>query len=358
MDEVTLSIGDQDWSGWTAVAMGRALDQAAGQFELDLVEHCRRASDDLRPLTEHQPCLLSLGEDVVIRGVIDQVAPSYDANTHRISVTGRSLVAQLVDCSCEFQGGALGGMSLAAIARKLAEPFGVEVVDLAGEEEVFPRVQVELGETAHEVLERLARQRGVFLTDDAEGRLVIRRRSTALQGRLCKGGNVLRARGDLDGSQTFSFYEFRGQTEGRDGDSPRVSARVIGRAVDAGVPIHRPMIMLPETQGAAARLQDRAEFEAATRRGRGRQWTYTINGWRRPDGALWAIGEEVEVTDDFMGFEEERLLVVRLRFRFDSGGRIAELTVAPPEGYDLRAEEPEGGRTVAKKEKLTGWDAI
>lgn len=354
MSEVTLTIGETDWRGWTAVAVSRALEEVAGRFELDLTDRWPGSTAAMRPITEHAPCAVSIDGETVIRGVIDQVAPSYDARRHSVRVSGRSLPGQLVDCSAEIATGELKGLTLAAIAKKLAAPFGVEVEDLARADEPFARVQVEPGETAHETLERLARQRGVFLTDDASGRLVIRRRSDALQGEIIKGVNVLSAAAELDGARTFSAYEVRGQREGSAEVDGRAAARVAGKAVDASVRIHRPLIILSETQGAPARLKERAEFEAALRRGRGRRWTYTLAGWRRPDGQLWTVAEEVEVTDDFMGLDKARLLVVEVRFRKDQDGELTELGVSPPEGYDLIAEK----ETVAKKETLTGWDAL
>jgi len=353
MSEVTLRIGETDWRGWTGVAISRALEEVAGRFELDVTDRWPDGGRGPapRPIRPFEPCLLLIDDEPVIRGVIDEAAPSYDANSHTIRVSGRSLTGQLVDCSTELSGGQLRGQSLAAIAAKVAEPFGIEVVDLAEASEPFPRVQIEPGESAHDVLERLARQRGVFLTDDAEGRLVIRRRSNALQGRLALGGNVLAASGRLDGSAQFSSYQVRGQREGSDEADGAASARVSGRAADASVPIHRPLVLLSEMQGAAARLKERAEFEAALRRGRGRRWSYTLQGLRRPDGALWASSEEVEIDDVFMGFDAERLLVTELRFRLDAAGEITELTVSPPEGYDLIAER----ETVSGRAEAAGW---
>ncbi|MEM7025587.1 MAG: hypothetical protein AAF637_23845, partial [Pseudomonadota bacterium] len=63
-----------------------------------------------------------------------------------------------------------------------------------------------------------------------------------------------------------------------------------------------------------------------------------------------------EVTSEFLGLDKARLLVVDATWSFDDGGEITELTVAPPEGYDLVAERAKG--TVSKQSKSTGWDAI
>ncbi|MEM7746074.1 MAG: phage baseplate assembly protein [Pseudomonadota bacterium] len=351
MGEVVLVIDGQDYAGWMGVKVKRALEEASASFELELTNRWP-GSGDRRDLREHTPCALRLDGKTVIRGVIDKVAPRYSAATHVVKVGGRSLTGQLVDCSCIIPTGQLRGLSLAAIARRVAEPFGIEVVDLAGDTRPFPRVQVEQGETIFEVLERLARQRGVFLTDDAEGRLIIRRRSTDLQGALELGKNVLEAEAEFGGRDQYSEYTVKGQLEGADQWDGATSARGSGRAVDASVPIHRPLIVLAERQGDGISLGDRARHEAALRRGRARRWTYTIQSWLRPDGALWETAEEVEVTDSFMGLESERLLVIETEFSIDDGGEITRLTVAQPEGFDLREDK------VAVKQAAAGWDAL
>lgn len=353
MSEVRLLIDDTEFTAWKGVRVRRALEEIAAAFELDLND---RSLPDLsvRRIAPFAPCRLELDGEPILSGVVDQVAPSFDATSLRLRVTGRSLTGQLEDCACQFARGSLNGQTLAQIAGRVAEPFGVKVVDLAKADETFARVQVEEGETVFELMERLARQRGVFLTDDAEGRLVIRRRSTELQGVLEEGSNLLAGEAQLNGRDQYSNYWVKGQGEGDDGTGPGISAGSAGRAVDASVPIHRPMIVLAERQGGAAELGKRAEFEAALRRGRARRWTLPVAGWRRPDGAFWQVAEEVEVTSAILGLERERLLVVEASHAFDDSGEISELTVAPPEGYDLLAER----KTVATNSAATGWDAI
>lgn len=353
MPEISLTIDDKTFAAWKGVRVRRALEEVAATFDLDLND---RSLPDLsvRRIAPFASFRLELDGEVILSGVIDEVAPSFDATSVRLRVKGRSLTGQLEDCACVFAKGSLNGLTLAQIAERVAEPFGVEIVDLAKADEAFARVQIEEGETVFELLERLARQRGVFLTDNPDGALVIRRRSTDLQGTLNEGSNLLSGEAQISGRDQFSNYTLKGQGEGSDRTGPGISAGSAGRAVDASVPIHRPMIVLAERQGGSAELGKRAEFEAALRRGRARRWTLPVTGWRRGDGAFWQVGEEVEVTSAILGLEGERLLVVEASYAFDDRGEISELTVAPPEGYDLLAER----KTVSTRSTATGWDAI
>lgn len=356
MSEVTLLIDDKVFTGWKTVEVARSFESVAGGFSLSLTQVVPLAAQN-RAIAPFVPCQLLLDGDPVVAGVLDQVSPKKDARSHSITAKGRSLPAQLVDCSCELMGGELRGLSIVAAARRLAQPFGVEVVDLteagSGTDRPFQRIRIEQGESVFEVLERLARQRAVFLTDDAQGRLVIRRRSTALQGTLEIGVNALSVSADFNGQEQFSNYTLKGQSEGDDATGVAVSTGASAKAIDGSVPIHRPLIVLSEAGGGLSDLAERAQFEAALRRARGRRWTYQTAGWRTDAGTLWKIGEEVEVTDVDLALDHERLLAVEVQFTKDEGGELTNITLAPPEGYDLIAEKER-----VEKAAATGWDSL
>lgn len=336
MSEVILEIDGKRWEDWQSVSIKRSLETMAAQFSLSLTD--RWAADTApRSIRPHQSCRVLIGDELIISGAIDEALPRYDASETGVDVSGRSLTGQLADCAAVLKGGELAGQSLAKVAQRLCAPHGVIVADATDGGAAFARVQIEPGELIAEVLERLARQRGVFLTDNAEGNLVITRRSDRQGGPVTFGKNVLTCKGRLSGTDQFSSYEIKGQTEGGDFLSPKASASSAGRAEDLSVPRHRPMVILSETQGDDAALRQRAVFEAALRRGRARQWVYEVDSWfDGDDGSLWRPNTIVPVTDPFMGLDG-LLLLVAVELVIDDQGRRASLTVAPPEGYDLLA---------------------
>jgi hypothetical protein len=115
-----------------------------------------------------------------------------EATQHVVRIAGRSRTADLIDCQSEVEGGEFRNSDLAAIARAVAQPFGVQVVAEADVGAPFDLVAMEKTETVFAFLERLARLRGVLLTDDPQGRLVIARAdSGAAAGRLVQGDRVL-----------------------------------------------------------------------------------------------------------------------------------------------------------------------
>ena len=346
MSKPILEIDGERWEGWQSVSITRSLETMAAQFSMSLTD--RWATDQApRPILPHQKCRVLIGTENVITGVIDDALPRYDRDTVGVDVSGRSLTGQLADCPAVLEGGELTKVTLAQVAKRLAAAHGISVIDYTDGGAPFARVQIEPGELVAEVLERLAQQRGVFVTDNAQGQLVITRRSDKRGGPITFGKNVLGCKGRLSGINQFSSYEVKGQTEGGDFLSPTVSASSVGRAKDVSVPLHRPMIILSETQGDEAALRQRAVFEAATRRGQSRQWVYEADSWYDGNGALWQYNTIVPVTDPYMALDGPMLLLA-VEFIIDDKGKRARLTVAPPEGYDLLA-------IPSRKAEATGW---
>src|SRR5690606_12576062 len=104
------------------------------------------------------------------------------------------------------------------------------------------------GATVFEVIEQAARVRGVLLTSDFFGNLVITRASNAKPvAKLQLGYNIERASREGNGRNRFRSYRLMGQQQGSDYLSPDQSAQVLaGPMEDPGVTRHRPFIITPE----------------------------------------------------------------------------------------------------------------
>jgi len=349
-DDVTLVIDGTEYRGWQSVSITRGLEMLAATFTFGMADP-RTSEAKPRPFAEYMAVEVFIGDDLVLTGVIDDIAPSYDQNQHTISISGRSLTGQLADNSAEAEAGEFRNVSLASVAKTLCRPFGVQVeISSAAASEPFDRVQIEAGETVAELLERLARQRGVFLTDDVRGNLVITRRGETVQDRIKQGVHeIISMKGGFKGTDRHSTVTVKGQRTGSDSWTASAAAAPVGRARDAGVPIHRPLVILSEIQGDHTALTDRAKYEVALRKGRSRRWTYELRGWRRRDRALWQSNELVSVVDPMVHLDAD-LLAVEVTSTLDRNGSRSELILAQPEGYDLRAV-PE------TRAESTGWQS-
>lgn len=340
MSDLSLRIGSDIHRGWTEVRVQRSIEQVADTFDLSLTDFWG-ANDEARAIRAGEPCQVRIDDQPVITGYIDDVLPEYDGEQHTVTVTGRSKTADLVDCSGRAR--QFKKQDLAQIARKLADPFGVDVVVNADVGEPFESISLEPGQPYFELLEELARIRALRLNSDPEGRLLITRTGTGRAGTpLVLGENVRSASGSFSIRDRFDTYVVQGQRSGSDNSWGNDAAEPEAESVDTGVQRHRPTLVMAEGQVDIAACQKRAKWQRNTAFGRSRGITYTVDGWHHADG-LWQPNTKVRVDDHWLGVDGE-MLIAGVQMLLDNQGERTELRVAPPEAYDLiELPEPESG---------------
>lgn len=345
-----LRIGDRDFEAWKEIKVTRGLDRLAGDFALRIAE-ARAPRDADRPfaIRVFDPCEIRLGEDLVLTGHVDAVLPAMDRDQHEILVLGRSRTADLVDCQIEIEGGEFRNADLGAIARAICAPFGIAVVVEAPLGEPFDIAAFERTETAFDFLERLARQRGVLLTDDAAGRLVIARAGeTVAQGRVVQGENLLAAIGELNGAKRFSRYVILSQLGSLSARVPlpfdagqpepeppggEAQPGILGLALDRDVSRYRPRVAMAEQALTAPQAEARALWQAAHAAGRGIRGRLTVPGWRQEDGAPWAVNQRLPCRVPWLRLDGD-LLIASVSFTLtERWGRRTVLEVGPVQGF-------------------------
>ena len=162
--DLRLEIGGALYGGWTSVSIRRGIGQVAGTFDLSVSERWPGQTVP-SPIQPGASCRVLIDGRPVITGYVDDVRMSYNGTSHEVTVSGRDKTCDLVDCCPPSM--QLSGATLAGIARSLAAPFGIDVVDKAGTTAV-PGFKPNPGDTCFEILEQLSRASGVFLTTDGE----------------------------------------------------------------------------------------------------------------------------------------------------------------------------------------------
>ncbi|PSU49490.1 phage tail protein [Photobacterium frigidiphilum] len=346
MSDVVLKAGGNVYGGWTKISVTRSIKSMSGSFDLELTWKWQGSEDKYKsfmdPIKQGQPCMVEIGGERVITGYVDDWVPSYDATQVVISVSGRDKTADLVDCSIDYPSGQFNNQTLTQIANVICKPFGIKVIVNTDVGAAFPRVQIEQGETPHELLSRLARQRGVLLTSDTYGNLVITRASKERAGvSLILGENVLAARGRFSWRNRYSSFTVKavGASFGGWDDAPLSTVGGIKAEVkDEEISRYRPMIIINEeittAEGAAKRGQWERQRSLAISNGA----EYTVTGWRIPQtGKLWNFNTLVPVLDEILGIDEE-MLIASVMFSEDDAGRLAVVSVVKPEAFDIPAE--------------------
>ena len=314
--------------GWTSFSTTESIENCVSTFELEITGVYVAAATALR---EDQDVQIRLGDDVLIAGVIDEVAIGGDADGLTVKVTGRSNTRDVVDCSSPL--GNKSGLTLLGLVRWLVADYPIEVVDEAGVGgKIIRSWCAEEGESIFDAIDRLGRDHAFMVTDDPQGRLVLTR---AGAGGTASWG-IARGEGFLSGDVTrscadrFSVYEIRGQ-EVSDLD---VSVDVLGGAEDVAMRRFRKLIVRPERGLSGGDAALRARWEATTRAAKALEATYKLRGFRQRDGSLWRKNQTVQVVDPLCGIAGAELLVVEVtRSLSAEDGRVTVLKLAPPEAY-------------------------
>lgn len=330
---VIVTVDGTPYGAWTALDARCGIEYMASAFTVQATD--RWALGELAPILPGQACALTIAGQTIITGHVDALTREIDARSRGVRVTGRDRTADLVDCSAT--GGPWLQQTLEAIAREVCAEYAVPVQTHGDTGAPFERVAVEPGESIYELLERLARARGVLLMPDGAGGLVIGQPGrTEAPDALDLGTNLLSLIYTLDYSDRFGEYVVRGQSAGSDQRSGKDAAQVRALATDDGVAQHRLRRKIIVAEGNDSDLQARAEWERAVRNGRSLTARARVQGWT-VDGALWRAGQLVQITAG-LGLDA-RLLISGVTYSLDPRGTVTELELTKPEAF---TPEPPG----------------
>lgn len=327
---VTLTCDGLVHSTWTTVRITRGLKRACSDFMFET------PGEYIPTILPFVACTIRDDDDLVLTGYVDEVTVSIDAHSSRTTIAGRSKVMDLIDCMPDFTTNQFNGCTLDAIARAVCAPFGIGVVVGPGVVigDPFPDATFERSEKGFAYLERLARQRGILLTDDEFGNLVLATVGTArapaslVQG---QGGNVYRARGVLSGRERYSKYTIHSQA-GIAVTDTTVQNAVVAIATDPAVPRYRPWSGIAESASLTDAAQLRADWEKAHRLGESIKATLSVPEWRA-NGTLWRCNQVVTCKVPRLALTTD-LLIGEMTFTDDAReGRRTDLLVQPPSAF-------------------------
>jgi prophage tail gpP-like protein len=349
LDELILSIGGKRLKGWKEFEVFRSIERGPHHFEVTLRKMQWRTpkAKDYVSVKGGDAFRLFLDDTLLISGNIDVARPNYDATTMDLTISGRSKLGDLVDCSTTGQ--KFTQQDLLQIATILCKPFGIAVhvakgVDIGG---VFASDQVLAeGQGVWEFLEYISRIKGVRLIGDAKGDLWLTR---GPQGRakqaLTLGENVLSAGSTDDHRQRFSHYTV--QVEPDDDDFGDAGAQHIqGEHIDKTIKRYRPITITTDVKCSLKECATQALWQFKSHYGRSRQAPYVVHGFRQAPGEpVWPINALVRIDDAYLDINEDRL-IVSTKMTLNDKGPLTEVVVQPADAYDLQPLKEEKSESV------------
>lgn len=355
IDPVTLRINGVDWSYWKSVEITRQMDAIAGAFTIALADKWVNGAQAM-PIAAGMECEVLIGKDPVIKGYIDKSSPSFSAQDHGISITGRDKSADLVDCSAVHKPGHWLNQNALQLASVLAAPFGVSVTAEGDIGAPFASFKLEQGETVFEAMDRALKQRELLACPDGAGGLVLlkvgaRENDTA----LVQGENILSASADFDMTDRFSDYLVQGQQPGSDDVYGLAACAVHAENKDPAVIRYRPLIIRAESNVDSASTKQRAAWECTVRAARSVSVSVTVQGFRQgkvgaSGGPLWQINALTDVDIPFLRISQQ-LVTSKVTFRRDAGsGSTTILELKDPASFTPEPKKQDSGTATSAKD--------
>ncbi len=350
--KVALLVDGKEYAGWKTISISAGVERQARDFDLAITWRWPESGGEAHKIKLGSRCEVKIGGDLVLTGYVFATPISYDARQVTLGVSGRSLTADVVDCSAARN--QWRRQSVADVVKALVQPYGITVVNQVSDAISIVDHQVDPGETVFASIDRLLSASALLSTDDEYGRLVLADLGSAGRAtdeiRLGEGGNVLSGGAEFDFSQVFSEYECIGQKSGDDDSFGEGASEVQALASDDRIARYRNLTVEPQGQVTTAIAARRVNWERGSRMGRALKAEYVILGWRQSDGSLWRHNMIVRVVDSMMGFDRD-MLIVEIKYVLDEQGTRCECVVAPPEMVAPEPQAPKKGKKSGKKGK-------
>lgn len=333
-DLVRLLVNGREFGGWKEVSITAGIERVARDFALGITSRWPGATDVPRLVRAGDRCEVYIGDELVLTGHVDATPIRYDARTVTVGANGRSLTADLVDCSAINEPGQWRNQRVERIAADLAAPYGVRVRAEADTGKPIADHQIQQGESVFESIDRMLRLRSLLATDNARGEMVFIAVGTGRAGvELVLGENILEADAPLDYKDRFSEYRCKGQRAGDDDAFGEAVSEGYAVTTDSTLGRRRVLLLTQSGQADTGTCRDRVNYERAYRAAKALATSYVVQGWRQYEGGpLWVPNLLVRVRDAIIGFDAE-MLIVEVEYRLSDSGMTCRLQVGPREGY-------------------------
>jgi prophage tail gpP-like protein len=335
---VTLVVAGYRWRAWTRANVTYSAKQAARMFGFTLVD--KQPFDGQWNFMPGTECSVYAGRDLLVRGYINQMDPSYDKEHHKVEIIGRSKAQDIIDGDVDHNTGEFNNKTILEIANEM---------DLAGvgfkadvPMQKINRFRVNSGETVFRALERARRKEGFLLIGQADGSVLITKGGTTrVHPSLKLGRDFLAANATFSDGEKYSDYKIRGQRSY--GHLTNKSIRVEGSAKDPTVKRKRTRVMHSETDMDDAEAKKRARDTRDRQQGNSVSATLRVQGWRDKNGVLWTPNTLVYIYDPNLKIDMDMLLSDVSLSQDNDSGTIAQLTFVQPKALGSTAST--GSRT-------------
>ena len=251
---------------YTSAEVGRDLANIAGEFRISYfpraaldefgistdVPVSKAGVAEVARITEHDPVEILVHGRTVLKGWVDDIQLRQEGGSFEAAITGRDVTGNLVDATANPTGpGEYRKVTLPNLVHTLCNPFGLTVSSDVEVGAPFTRVAREQAETAMAAIERHSRQRGILVTSDGVGGVLLTQSGqTRAPDSLRNPGNVHAMEARLSSRGRFSDVWVKGSFNSllRPAQSPLKAG---GAPLDAPVSSSRAQLTPAQAEAAA-----------------------------------------------------------------------------------------------------------
>jgi prophage tail gpP-like protein len=326
----SITVNGTVYRDWTTVVVRQRYGDSVSDFQFTCTEGAPLASNFASlKIKPGDACTIHLAGQLALTGYVTTRQASYDATSHGVIIIGRSGTMQAVDASTPVKDQEFKNTGWEAIARKVLGERGVGLVMRGASGPPFKRADPIPGETAFNFLERLARMRGLVLTDNEKGQLVADSGFNAGGSDTIKEGvNIKAARGTISNANLAGPYETLSQVNGDDNEWGKKASQIAstGGGGTGAAGGKRPLITVAEQPGRSQELTTRSNMEAGWREGEEITVEATVYGWLRPSGGLWQKAQAVNVISPMLLLNMPLYAQTIVFSQDNNGGTLTNLT--------------------------------
>jgi prophage tail gpP-like protein len=344
---ILLRLNGEPYTNFDNVAVVRSMETVSGAFSFSSSAN----SKNLFPVRKGDAVQVLVDGVQVLDGHVERLSSSYSDKDHKITITGRDTLGDLIDSSVFGTKEFTGNITLTDVAKSILQGIGltsVNVIDRTGGVRAFDETDItsaEVGQNAFDFLESYARKRQVLLTTDGMGNLILSRASTTVfPGQLknvvgASDNNVLGGSFDTDDTGRFNRYVAQGQLNpfALDVGAGDVSSQN-GTATDGGIRSSRVLEFNVEESQDSFTAKDRAKWESNIRRARSVSYSPRVQG-HSVDGEIWTPNTLVEIEDQFADIEATMLCRSLSYQQSIDQGSTTKLDFTYKDAYTLQAEQ-------------------
>jgi prophage tail gpP-like protein len=281
----------------------------------------------LIPFT-YPPASIYIGNERIVNGFLYTVSPQKANDGIFMDLTGYSFAADIMDSELKppFE---VNRIDLLNRAKQLVSPLGINVlvdkgVNIGGH---FDRITATAGDTIGTHLMNLSVQRGVLLSADDEGNLLITKaKIDTFAGLISEDSPKVKTwSASFKGRKRFNSYRVYGQSPGNNAKE--------AVSIDKNI-IKTRFMSFNATDTIKGELQAIADWKKTTRIKEALQLSLTVNDWFDDFGVRWKHNTVVKVTSPVLflpqGFD---FLIKSVEYILTVEGRSTKLNLVPPQVF-------------------------